>query len=147
MTRTVAFKVETVHRCREKLEGVGEGPELGQGGGPSQTGLPVPVVSTRQGHDVGYVDRQQSPRVPGWGGMDLYPTSSGRAAAWLPEAILSTPWSLEKSRLALPVPSLPCWANFSCCGTEEGRRKWGDLLGTNVSKRPLNTDWETVTEG
>lgn len=71
------------------------------------------------------MDRQQSSKVPGWG---------GRAAAWFPVAILSTPWSLEKPRLALPVPFLPCWASFSFDRTEEGRRRWGEHLGTSVSK-------------
>lgn len=134
-------------RCGERLEAVGERPGLGPRGEPSQPGLPFPAVSSPQAYDVGCVDRQQSRRVPVWRGMDLHSTSSGRATAWLPEAILSTPWCSEKSRLALPVLFLPCWASFSCGRTAEGRRRWGDHLGTSVSKWPLNTSWETVMRG
>lgn len=53
-------------------------------------------------------------------------------------------WStLEFGEVQTRPPSpLLSWASFPWCGTEDGRRRWGDHLGTSVSKWLLNIVWE-----
>ena len=69
----------------------------------------------------------RAPRAPGWdgeAGMGLYPTSSRRATAQLPDTIWSRSWSLEESRLAFLTTHQPCQASFPQGGTRmEQRRK------------------------